>query len=79
MLSWATRAGINSTHTDLFNYVVSMYWSCATLTSTGYGDISAMSRREEVIAMFVMIAGLLVYGYCICNIYSTLIHLLAPR
>ena len=77
--SWANKLGINETHNEFYNYLVSVYWSCATMTSTGYGDISAMSRSDEIVVLAVLIIGLLLYGYCVCSICSALIHLLAPR
>ena len=78
-LSWATIAQINGTRSSFYNYISSVYWSCATLTSTGYGDIVAISRRGELIVVLTVIAGLLLYGYCTCSTFSTMLHLLAPR
>lgn len=42
----------------LYNtYVTSLYWSAATVTSTGYGDVRAYTIPEKVFSVFVMIIG----------------------
>ena len=66
------------TYADLKNspfrvqYVTSLYLSLATLTTTGYGDISPKNTPERMLAIFVFILGALVYGYVTANV-STII------
>jgi voltage-gated potassium channel len=42
--------------------VNSLYWAVTTLTTTGYGDIVPVTPLGRVIAGFVMISGLAVFG-----------------
>ena len=49
-----------------------MYWTIATMTSTGYGDVSAHTVMEMVYASFVMVVGKLMFGFILANIASTL-------
>ena len=60
-------------------YVQTLYWAAATMTSTGYGDITAKTTRGEFIVLFVLIIGLLIYGYCLSNIAATLTNKLSPK
>ncbi|XP_072050255.1 potassium voltage-gated channel unc-103-like [Amphiura filiformis] len=53
-------------------YTDSIYWCVATITSTGYGDITAHSIEEMLFASFVMILGQLLVGTVLGNIASTL-------
>ena len=38
-------------------YVTSLYWSAATVTSTGYGDVRAYTIPEKIFSIFVMVIG----------------------
>jgi len=58
---------------------MSIYWAAATMTSTGYGDITAMTSRGEFIVLFVLIIGLLVYGYSLSTIAATLANKLSAK
>ena len=54
------------------DYIISLYWASATLTSVGYGDISAHNAREMVFALVVQLIGIILYGYCLGVIAATL-------
>ena len=43
-------------------YIASIYWAFTTMTTVGYGDISATTRMERVIACFGMIVGGFVFS-----------------
>ncbi|XP_071497085.1 uncharacterized protein [Diadema antillarum] len=60
-------------------YIISLYWAAATMTSTGYGDISAHTTVGRAIALGAMLVGLLLYGYCLSSIAATLANGDAPR
>lgn len=54
-------------------YIASMYWAFTTMTTVGYGDISATTRCERVIACFGMIVG----GFVFSGIIGTMSDVMA--
>ncbi|CAN0049619.1 unnamed protein product, partial [Discosporangium mesarthrocarpum] len=46
-------------------FLGSVYWSLTTLTTVGYGDISARTVEEQVYSMTVQIVGVSWYGYIV--------------
>ena len=53
----------NFNHTDVgARYLTSMYYAYATMTTVGYGDISATTLFEKVAAVLAMIIGGFVFG-----------------
>ena len=55
---------------QLEQYAAALYWSIATLTSVGYGDISAANTRQRVVSIFVMIVGACLFGYGVSTIVA---------
>ena len=55
-----------------YQYIVSLYWATATTTSVGYGDIRAHTDLERSYATFVMIIGVVAYGYIIASVAASL-------
>ena len=53
-------------------YVTALYWSLATMSTIGYGDIQAVNVFERVFSVFVMITGTAVYAYGITSIFQVL-------
>ena len=53
------------------DYILSLYWAAATMSSTGYGDVRAHLPGERVYALLAMMVGLLLYGYCLSTIAAT--------
>eukprot|EP00500_Bicosoecida_sp_ms1_P000160 CAMPEP_0203810142 /NCGR_PEP_ID=MMETSP0115-20131106/2759_1 /ASSEMBLY_ACC=CAM_ASM_000227 /TAXON_ID=33651 /ORGANISM="Bicosoecid sp, Strain ms1" /LENGTH=1752 /DNA_ID=CAMNT_0050718925 /DNA_START=358 /DNA_END=5612 /DNA_ORIENTATION=- len=53
-------------------YVTSMYWTIATITTVGYGDVNAGTTYERLYAMVAMLVGASVFGFIIGNISSLL-------
>ena len=54
------------------DYVSSIYWSVATMTSTGYGDISPDTSMQRVVASCTMILGQIVFGVVLATVAATL-------
>lgn len=49
--------------TDLDAYITASYWAVSTMTTVGYGDISAHSTGERLVSMICMAAGITVFTY----------------
>ncbi|KAF8393267.1 hypothetical protein HHK36_021508 [Tetracentron sinense] len=55
-------------------YVVSMYWSITTLTTTGYGDLHPENTRERIFDIFYMLFNLGLTSYLIGNMTNLVVH-----
>ena len=77
--SWAKHKKFNNETKAFDVYISSIYWAAATMTSTGYGDITARSTRGEFIVLFVLIIGLLMYGFCLSTITAILTTKLSAK
>ncbi len=82
LMSWATdmrglvHVNMTSPGTE---YLTSLYWTAATMTSTGYGDIFARTNIGRSVVVVGMLTGLLLYGYCLALMAATLANADAPR
>lgn len=67
---------VNSETVDLDDwfdtYVAAFYWSLATMSTIGYGDISAANHVERLFSVFVMVTGTAIYAYGITSIFQVL-------
>lgn len=64
--TWAVKYGsyaANTSGVDL--YVVSMYWCITTITTVGFGDITADNNLERVFSILIMLIG--VFGFSFMN------------
>ena len=79
-LSWVTVHNVTSPNSSgLHNYLVSLYWTAATTTSTGYGDVRAANNTERLFAVAAMLTGLVLYGYVVTLVAATIANILLPR
>jgi hypothetical protein len=60
-------------------YLDSLYWAVATITSTGYGDVRAHSVEERAIASVTIVFGRLMVGYIMGAMASFLVNLDSQR
>jgi CRP-like cAMP-binding protein len=63
--SWVSADHVSDSRNIFSSYVASMYWSCTTITTVGYGDITPKNDTDRVFVFFAMILGAGMYGYII--------------
>lgn len=74
--TWASAASLleeNTPHT--VRYGNSYYWTVTTMTTVGYGDLSATNMVEMVYAIAVMLLGKILFGFILGTVASTLANL----
>ena len=67
--TWLHAHKIAETSTET-RYWCSLYWSTATLTGVGYGDIYGTNPAEQLYCIFAELIGALVFGVIIGNVAS---------
>jgi voltage-gated potassium channel len=60
-------------------YIKAIYWSFTTLTTVGYGDISAKTPAQMLFACCVQVLGVGVFGFVLSNVASLLSRMDAAR
>lgn len=60
-------------------YIKAEYWAFTTLTTVGYGDISAKTPGQMLFASIVQITGVGVFGFVISNVAAMLSRMDAAR
>lgn len=63
----------------VLEYVRALYWSFTTLTTVGYGDISAKTIPQMLFTCGVQVTGVGVFGFIISNVASLLARKDAAR
>ncbi|EAR96743.3 cation channel family protein (macronuclear) [Tetrahymena thermophila SB210] len=66
-INWLDKIGISS-YPYYQKYIYSLYWSITTMTTVGYGDISAQNPIEALYITIAMILFSCVFAYSINNI-----------
>jgi voltage-gated potassium channel len=69
---WLTLVGIDPSMNNFSNYIQAIYWTSTTLTSTGYGDVVAVTNSQRIYSCFVQFFGFGVLGFLIGNIANIL-------
>ncbi|XP_037085636.1 uncharacterized protein LOC119106144 [Pollicipes pollicipes] len=60
-------------------YILSLYWATATMSTTGFGDIVAMTTTEYYISIIVMVFGLVLFAYSLASYASLLTNRDRPK
>ena len=60
--SWITSFGYEGSGIGEM-YTIGFYWTITTITTVGYGDISATNTIERIIASIIMIIGVLAFSF----------------
>ena len=63
---------VGITNSSDYHYLTSLYWSVTTLTTTGYGEISATNTLEMIVSSSIMIIGKLIFGFILGNVASNI-------
>jgi len=64
---WITEANIHDAQTDE-QYISSLYWAFATMTTVGYGDITPITNLEKLFTMLSQLASCAVFAYVVGSI-----------
>ncbi len=67
--NWVFRLGFNDLSISE-QYLISFYWTLTTITTVGYGDITAGTTAEKVFNLFVMSIGVIMYSFAIGSLSS---------
>ena len=51
-------------------YVASIYYTVTTITTVGYGDLSAQNTLERIFSVFTMITGVIAFSYATGSLAS---------
>ena len=63
--SWVFQDSVVDQKSVGSTYVMALYWSCTTITTVGYGDITPQTDAGRLFVFFAMIVGAGMYGYII--------------
>ena len=62
--SWTYVAGIQDAP-PIEQYMTSLYWAFATMTTVGYGDINCTTYAERIWGVFVLLAGAILFSFLV--------------
>ena len=77
--SWLGGGNAGSSPSRTLDYVRAVYWTIATLTTVGYGDITPETPPQMLYAAATMLIGIGFFGYVLGNVASLFSRLDAAR
>lgn len=72
--TWLSLVTNASNQTMLDSYVTSLYWSIATLSSVGYGDLHAINSDEMIFTMVFVTFNFALTAYLLGNMTNLVVH-----
>ncbi|CAI2370128.1 unnamed protein product [Moneuplotes crassus] len=67
--TWLARGGYQD-KSEFYLYLLCVYWALQTLTTVGFGDITAKTEVELYVTIFWMIFGVIFYSITVSNLAS---------
>lgn len=52
-------------HLERWDWRTAIYWSCVTLSSVGYGDVTPLTNAGKLCATVLMLSGVLIFTNCV--------------
>ena len=63
--NWVYTYNFEFNHDNIDIYLASFYYICATVFTTGYGDIISVSSYEKFFNLILLVFGMVIYSYII--------------
>ncbi|MGE4132163.1 MAG: cyclic nucleotide-binding domain-containing protein [Bdellovibrionales bacterium] len=76
---WLGSGTVGPADDRFFDYCRAVYWTLTTLTTVGYGDISAKTLPQMAYASMTMVIGVAFFGYVQSNVASLLARMDSAR
>lgn len=58
---------LQTAEADPHKYVTALYFAVSTVATVGFGDITAVTLREKVVATITMLIGATIFGYMLSS------------
>lgn len=72
--SWLTQMDLE-TASDAQLYIAALYFGTATITTVGFGDVSANNQTERLLVVALMVAGALFFAFLVGSLTASIVGL----
>ena len=76
--TWVYHLNYND-RSNIDLYYISLYWTLTTVTTVGYGNVSAFSSIEKIYSIFVICLGIVIYSFWIGTLSGIISNLNQKR